>query len=185
MALFILPPAIHAQSFLSKDEALAIIFQSECGHIRHVQHSMPDSLWTQLERRGIEPEERGVIHIFLCETKDETTSYALIDNEIGKHRPITYIVGITPAGIVSGVEIMVYRETHGGQIRRRTFLEQYRGRSSSDSFQVGREIENITGATLSAKAISRGVQRDLFIWTYFFGGATGEEKDERSSGSRL
>jgi len=83
--------------------------------------------------------------------------------EIGKHRPITLIVGIDEEGTVAGVAVMVYREAYGGEIRSRRFLQQYRGKSATDRLAPSQDIQNITGATLSARAVGRAVKKAIAI----------------------
>ena len=88
---------------------------------------------------------------------------AIIVEEIGKHRGITFVVGVEPSGAVAGVAILVYREHYGGEVRDRRFLAQYRGKRAGDALRPNREIRNIAGATLSAQAIGRGVKKALAV----------------------
>ena len=83
--------------------------------------------------------------------------------EIGKHRPITLIIGIDEQGTVAGVAVMVYREAYGGEIRSRRFLQQYRGKSAADRLAPSQDIQNITGATLSARAVGRAVKKAIAV----------------------
>ena len=87
--------------------------------------------------------------------------YAVIANETGKYRPITFLVGTTPDLRVQGVEVLVYRESRGGEVRRSRFLRQYRGKSSEDPIRTHRDIVNIAGATISVTALNQGVKRVL------------------------
>lgn len=89
----------------------------------------------------------------------DTLGYAVVLEEIGKHRPITSIVGVTPDGKVQDVAVMVYREAYGGEVGSRRFLQQYPGRTSSDP--LASKIKNIAGATLSVAALNRTVTKGL------------------------
>lgn len=95
--------------------------------------------------------------------------YALVLDEKGKYRPITLMVGLKPDFHVEDVEIMVYRESRGGEVRRRRFLSQYQGKSEHDSVRVNRDIINVTGATVSAHAVSSAVRRAVFVTRACFG----------------
>jgi FAD:protein FMN transferase len=88
---------------------------------------------------------------------------AVVVEEIGKHRPITFVVGVDPEGKIVGVAVMAYREAYGGEIRARRFLDQYRGKSVSDPLIPSRDIQNITGATLSARAAGRAVKKAIAV----------------------
>jgi Na+-translocating ferredoxin:NAD+ oxidoreductase RnfG subunit len=79
--------------------------------------------------------------------------------EIGKHRPITFVVGIRPDGKVEDVAVMAYREAYGGEVRSQRFLAQYRGKGPRDDLRPYHEIKNVAGATLSVEAASRAVRK--------------------------
>ena len=84
---------------------------------------------------------------------------AVIVEEIGKHRPITFVVGLRPDGTVEDVAVMAYREAYGGEIRSRRFLKQYEGRRATDDLRPYHGIKNVAGATLSVEAASRAVHK--------------------------
>jgi hypothetical protein len=89
--------------------------------------------------------------------------YAVIGEEIGKYRPITFMVGAGPELKVQGVEVLVYRESRGGEVRRERFLRQYRGKRAADPIRINRDILNVAGATLSVNAMNFGVKRVLAV----------------------
>ena len=63
---------------------------------------------------------------------DTLVGYAIIVEEIGKHRPITFVVGVRPDGTVNDVAVMAYREAYGGEVKTKRFLAQYRGKRPRD-----------------------------------------------------
>jgi hypothetical protein len=89
----------------------------------------------------------------------EPLGEAVIVEEIGKHRPITFVVGLRPDGTVEDVAVMAYREAYGGEIRSRRFLVQYEGRRATDDLRPYRGIKSVAGATLSVEAASRAVRK--------------------------
>ncbi|MFO1462010.1 MAG: FMN-binding protein [Verrucomicrobiota bacterium] len=88
----------------------------------------------------------------------------LVDEVIGKHEFITFAVGITPEGAVSQVEVMDYRENYGDEIRRPEWRRQFVGKRTGDSLEPGKDITNISGATLSCRHVTEGVKRLLAAW---------------------
>jgi hypothetical protein len=84
-----------------------------------------------------------------------------IDRVLGKHDFITYAVGVSPDGKVTGVEIMDYRETYGGEIRDAAWRRNFTGKSARDPIRFDRDIPTISGATLSSKHVTEGVRRVL------------------------
>lgn len=109
--------------------------------------------------------EAGPLTIYTATQGGVVVGRALVLEEIGKYEPITFLVAADANGLVLDVLILVYRESRGGAVRRPQFLKQYQGKTMRDPLRVSRDIVNITGATLSARAISAGVRRALAILT--------------------
>ncbi len=85
----------------------------------------------------------------------------IVDRVIGKHEFITYAVAITPQGTVRDVEILDYREAYGGEVRNANWREQFNGKRFGAPLQLGKDIKNISGATLSSRHVTDGVRRLL------------------------
>ncbi|MDZ4804636.1 MAG: FMN-binding protein [Candidatus Eisenbacteria bacterium] len=107
------------------------------------------------------------VHLAWCDTT--LIGYGVVSEEIGKYRPITFLVGTTPELEVARVTVLVYRESHGADIRRTRFLNQYRGKDWDDPIRQNRDIINIAGATLSVRSLNFGVRKVLGILRTFYG----------------
>jgi Na+-translocating ferredoxin:NAD+ oxidoreductase RnfG subunit len=64
---------------------------------------------------------------------------------------------------------MSYRETHGDEIRRKTWRDNFDGKSLADPLKLGKDIPNISGATLSCRNVTDGVKRVLSMLKVVFG----------------
>lgn len=87
--------------------------------------------------------------------------YFIADHVIGKHEYIQYAVGLNPHGAVLGMEIMDYRETYGGQVRHPSWRAQFTGKQHGTPLMVSKDIDGISGATLSVVHLTKGVKRVL------------------------
>jgi len=87
--------------------------------------------------------------------------YVVVDEVLGKHELITYAVALLPDGKLAQIEIMDYRESYGGQIRQAAWRAQFAGKTARDSVQIDKDIQNISGATLSCVHLTDGVRRIL------------------------
>jgi Na+-translocating ferredoxin:NAD+ oxidoreductase RnfG subunit len=87
--------------------------------------------------------------------------YLFIDAVIGKHDQITYAVALTAEGRVRQTEILEYREAYGGEVRNAHWRAQFTGRQHGDQVRIGRDIQNISGATLSCEHVTDGIRRLL------------------------
>lgn len=88
-----------------------------------------------------------------------TLGWFVVDEVIGKFELITYAVAIGPDGRVRGVEVLSYRESHGGEIRLPAWRRQFVGKGVGDALRVGDDIASISGATLSCTHVAEGVRR--------------------------
>ena len=88
----------------------------------------------------------------------------IFDQVLGKHELITYAVALDAQGRVRGIEILEYRESHGGQVRDAKWRAQFACKSAADPLQLDRDIRNISGATLSCRHVTDGVKRILALY---------------------
>ena len=101
------------------------------------------------------------VDAYICSTKGKVVGYGFVDNVKGKVQFITYLVGVGVNGEVNDVDVLVYREAYGSEITYESFRKQFRNKTARDKFRPGRDIKNISGATISARAITQGVGRVL------------------------
>ncbi len=90
--------------------------------------------------------------------------YAFIDDEMGQHKPITFAVKLSPKGVVLREEVMVYRESRGDEIRSPRFSRQFKGKTIDDPMRPNKDIDSVSGATISSRAITIGVRRALVLF---------------------
>lgn len=95
----------------------------------------------------------------------------IIDQVIGKHELITYAVGLNPEGTVRQFQVVEYKEAYGYQIREVKWRDQFVGKTVADPLQVGTDIANISGGTLSCRHISEGIRRLLHLHQIVLRGA--------------
>jgi Na+-translocating ferredoxin:NAD+ oxidoreductase RnfG subunit len=90
---------------------------------------------------------------------EKVIGWAVIDNVLGKVQPITYLVIFDATMTVTQVQVLRYREQYGGAVQNPVWLNQFKGFQADAGFRLGEDIDGITGATLSANALARGVKR--------------------------
>lgn len=101
--------------------------------------------------------------VFVARTGDKIDGYAVIDEELGQHLPITFGVKISPAGTLERMEVLVYREAYGAEIREARFRDQLTGKTIEDKLRLGDDVVAISGATISSKSMTLGVRRALAL----------------------
>ena len=167
---FPLPAKGQEGVFLTEDEAPKAVFPGATRFDRKPVPSSPELREKIRQRMGKTKtsfwEESYLT--FTAKKGDHVLGFAVIVEEIGKHRPITFIVGVGRDGKVRDIAVMVYREPYGGQVRDRRFLAQYEGTDLKGPLLPHRDIVNIAGATLSVEAIGRGAKKAMAIVEIIF-----------------
>lgn len=90
---------------------------------------------------------------------------AWILDEIGKERPITIGV-VIDGGEVSSMAILAYRESRGGEVRHPFFLNQFFGLRLSNDDTLNGNIDGISGATLSVRAVRNITRFALYLHNF-------------------
>ena len=102
--------------------------------------------------------------------KADDGGYFFVDAVIGKHDLITYALALTAEGKVRQTEILEYREAYGGEVRSAKWRAQFAGRQHGDAVRIGRDIQNISGATLSCEHVTDGIRRILATYAFAIAG---------------
>ena len=83
-------------------------------------------------------------------------------SQYGYSSRIDVLVGMDLAGRLTGMHVVNYRESlsssRGDFLRGAGLAEQVVGKHIGESFQVGRDLDGVSGATISARAMFRGVR---------------------------
>lgn len=154
--------------FLAPTDALKLIFKNSKEVIKE-EHSVTPAIQEEVEKILGYELTKSNYPFYLGKTDGKVDGYAVIDDQVGKVMPITFITRINPDGKVALVEIMIYRESHGGEVTTKRFLNQFREKSFKEELRLDGNIIHVTGATLSSQALVKGVRRALVLWQIFYG----------------
>jgi thiamine biosynthesis lipoprotein len=113
-------------------------------------------------RTGEDVRDKAIVHEGVMNGK--TIGYGIVDDVRGKAQPITYITLINPDGKIADIEVLIYREPYGGEIAYETFRKQFHGKQASSKLTVGEDIQNMAGATISSKAMTRGAKKIVVLF---------------------
>lgn len=99
---------------------------------------------------------------YVAKANGAVVGYGVFDTHRVRTKEETLFVAISPDGRVRRVEVVSFFEPEEYLAPRR-WLDLLTGKSGADSFQAGRDLPVITGATLTTGAISRTVKKVLAI----------------------
>ena len=170
LLLFIagLPTDASAQVFLTPEQALSKLMPEAETVITEQKTLTPESAKQLEETLGKRVKDRE--YTFLIGMNHEKPAgYATILDMVGKERPITFMVVINPDGTVRAAEVLVYRESQGSEIRSTRFMRQFERKTIRSLLRPGRDIDVITGATLSSRSTTYVVKKALALVNLFYG----------------
>ena len=151
-----------AEVYLTEEDAVKLMFpKSE--RIRKELLRVPMDKKSVVESRIGWKFPEDSFDVYIGETGGHIDGYAFVQNTIGKHKPMTYMVGVDAQGLVSNVELLVFREARGSEVRTKRFNVQYEGKSVLDPVRINKDIINISGATMSVRSMTAGIKRVLVL----------------------
>ena len=156
-----------AEVFLTEEEAVKLMFPNS-ERIRKELLRVPTDKKMMIEERIGWKFPEDAFEVYIGETGTQVDGYALVQNTIGKHKPMTYMVGVDAHGRVSNVELLVFREARGSEVRTKRFNVQYEGKTASDPVRLNKDIINISGATMSVRSMTAGIKRVLVLVDEFY-----------------
>tara|TARA_X000001036_G_C20639390_1_gene790535 strand:+ start:1136 stop:1663 length:528 start_codon:yes stop_codon:yes gene_type:complete len=96
---------------------------------------------------------------------DTTIAYAFLDNVIGKSMPITYMVILNIEGNIINSNVIKYREAYGSEVGNKGWLKQFINFNNNSDYDIGKNIDGISGATISVKSMSKGMQKITTLYS--------------------
>ena len=91
----------------------------------------------------------------------ETRAVWLLD-EVGKHKPITAGFWLED-GVIRKAKVLAFRESRGWEIKYPYFLKQFKGASLQENNTLSADIDGISGATLSVRAMKKMALIALYL----------------------
>lgn len=167
-ALVVLPAALcsgavaYGAEYLTIPGAQKALFP-DADRFVDARVTLSDEQRKQISKLGGARQRNAEQAVWRAERGGELLGWFIVDNVVGKHEFITYAAALSPHAKVLGIEVLVYRETYGGEVRNASWRDQFRGKTLSDAFKLDQDITNITGATLSCRNLSNGVKRLLAL----------------------
>jgi len=116
--------------------------------------------------------------------KSSPEGYLFISRAEGYSSRIAVMVGVDTAGVITGAKVVFQQETPGlgtriEEVRHGEsdpwFMRQFIGKTAADDFRVrkdGGDIEAITGATISSRAVTKAFEDGLSILSEIIGGSS-------------
>ncbi len=143
----------HAEVYMTPEQAVQVIFPG-------MKMTKTSTTLTDDEVKLIEKlSDEDVRSKKLIMWRNSSGDVVYIDQVLGKHEFITIAAGFTSDGKIKDIEVLEYRETYGSEVRRPAWRSQFVGKTVKNALKLGKDVKNISGATLSSLHITNGVRR--------------------------
>jgi len=118
--------------------------------------------------RGVESTPRpGNAEVSEIRGASGLLGYCVESEVAGRSGPFMIRVLVDPQLVIVRAAVISYPWSHGRDVCRSTFTDQFRGRGPEDSIQVGEDIDAMSGATISCNAMTGGVREGLKLLKQF------------------
>jgi len=174
--IFALAGTGHAVRLLTQQKALDQILGKNLEVLKETKYLKGKALDAAKSRLGgmlihlqegsesREVKEKKTIDFHFAVRDGRKVGVAIFDEEPGKWGPVEFVIGLTMKGKVKKVRVMSYTEKRGRPIARRSFLGQFRGKSSRSRMTVGKDIVAIAGATVSSECAAFAVKKAIVLY---------------------
>jgi len=154
----LVPSAAFATEYLTVAQAQRLMFPQATGFVPQPVVLTPAQRQSIQARLGA-PLNPALWAVSEARDGERLLGYVVTDGVVGKFELIQYAVALTAQGEIRDVEILSYRESHGGEVRTKGWRDQFVGKTAQAPLSVGNDIANISGATLSCTHLTDGVRR--------------------------
>lgn len=138
--------------------------------IRQISPDLLQEVMPEAERFSEGPADPPVIEGFAVDSlsgAETLVGYVFVTSDLppeamGYSAPIRVLVGMDLEGIVTGIEVLDYRESlrrsRGDFLNRGSYLSQFPGKHVSEPFQIRNDVDGISGASITTSAMARGIR---------------------------
>jgi Na+-translocating ferredoxin:NAD+ oxidoreductase RnfG subunit len=145
--------------FFSRDEALGLAFP-DADEVTSKTFVLNDAQVEEIEKLAKSKLESKLIQIHTGRRGGEVIGYAMIDIHNVRTLPEAFMVIMSPAGEVQSLRVLAFHEPLEYKPTDRWY-RQFDDKSIDSPLRLGGDVHGVVGATLSARATTRGVRKAL------------------------
>jgi len=145
--------------FYSLSEALQLAFP-DAQHVASKTFVLDDAQLEQIQDLAKCELDSKLVKIYTGMRDGDVIGYALIDVHNVRTLPEAFMVVLSPAGEVRSLRVLAFHEPLEYKPTNRWY-RQFDNKSIDARLRLGGDVHGVVGATLSARATTRGVRRAL------------------------
>jgi hypothetical protein len=155
-------PSVQAKVFHSRSEAIDLAFPG-ADRVDARTYVLTDDQVSQIEGIAQADLDTKLVKLYTGWKGGKVVGYAFIDLHRVRTLPEAFMVVLTPDGVVRTLRVLAFHEPLDYLPADRWYT-QFDEKKLGEPIRVGRDIHGVVGATLSARATTRGVRRALALY---------------------
>ena len=149
-----------ARTFFNQEEAFKEFFPS--ARVERQTHYLSELQEKQIAEAAGSKLRTSIIYAYEVYEDDELLETLYFDQHRVRTLPETLMIGVSPEGTITRMVVMVFSEPLD-YLPKERWYGQFLGKKLEPELRLGRQIDGITGATLSARATTQASRRVLAI----------------------
>ena len=158
---------LYAKEFRKPEEVLKELFPDAKIEIKNL--IIPKEKVKEIEKKSRVKIRSRLVSFYLIKKNGKVIAYAYVDIHRVRTHPEAVLYVISPQGKITYIEILAFHEPLE-YMPPENWLKLFIGKDVKSPPKFRRDIPNITGATLTARAIAKHTRKVLYMWQAFFGG---------------
>ncbi len=151
--------SVEGKVFYSRSEALQLAFP-DAEHVASKTYVLDDAQLEQIQNLAKCELDSKLVKIYTGMRDGDVIGYALIDVHNVRTLPEAFMVVLSPEGEVRSLRVLAFHEPLEYKPTNRWY-RQFDNKSIDARLRLGGDVHGVVGATLSARATTRGVRRAL------------------------
>jgi hypothetical protein len=158
----LLASVADAKVFYTRSEAVELAFP-DADRIEDQTLVLAEDQVRRIESLARSPLDSKLLRVYTGYRGDELLGYAFIDVHNVRTLPEAFLVVLSPEGDVESLRVLAFHEPLAYKPADRWY-RQFEHKTITEPLRLGGDVHGIVGATLSARATTRGVRRALAFY---------------------
>ena len=161
LVIFLIPQSSISKVFMKRDEALRVAFP-EADTIEKKEVFLTEEQSREIETLSKSKLDSKLYIIYEGKKGNELLGYAIIDTHTLRTKTETVMFVVNPDGTLRQAEILAFFEPPE-YMPGNNWISLFYGKDADDSLRSGKDIPNITGATITSNSLAQTMRRILSV----------------------
>jgi FMN-binding protein len=155
-------PPVQAKVLHSRQEALTLAFP-EAERVENQTFTLSEEQAKRVTTLATTPLESKQVTVYIGYKGERVLGYTFLDTRMVRTLPATFLIVLSPVGIVQRVQVLAFHEPED-YLPPERWLRQFEQQPLGPDLQLHRNIHGIAGATLSSQSVTNAVRQALALF---------------------